>query len=306
METVSWKHSVRNYVSVLNIGILMIIIKLNGGLGNQMFQFALYQAFIGKGVPVKLDRSKYSHLDEKRACILDYPCFDLHYELCTKREARQYVIGTGMTARVLTKLVGDKKTHIYEKSEYEYDPDVLTLTEGYLDGFWQTWKYMDGIQDTVRKCFTFTCEQSKEVKEYLEKIRQTNSVAVHIRRGDYLKLQNIYGNICTEEYYRNAITKMYQMIENPVFFFFSDDMEWAKQTFTFDKNFVFADGRGVWQDYHDMHLMSECKNMIMANSSFSWWAAFLNDNVDKQIICPARWINHKNTPDVSCTEWIRL
>ena len=137
-----------------------------------------------------------------------------------------------------------------------------------------------------------------EAYEYLEKIRQTNSVAVHIRRGDYLKLQNIYGNICTEEYYRNAITKMYQMIENPVFFFFSDDMEWAKQTFTFDKNFVFADGRGVWQDYHDMHLMSECKNMIMANSSFSWWAAFLNANVDKQIICPARWINHKNTPDV--------
>lgn len=284
----------------------MVIIRLNGGLGNQMFQFALYQAFKEKGVQVKIDRSKYNHFDEKRKCFLDYPCFDLDYELCSKKEARQYVIGIGMVSRLIVKLFGDKKTHYYENAEYEYDASVLEITEGYLDGFWQTWKYMDNIQDKIKKSYTFVCDLPKEAQEYECRIKQSNSVAVHIRRGDYLTLQTLYGNICTERYYRKAIEFIESQIENPIFFFFSDDIEWTKITYGQFDNYVFVEGKGLWEDYYDMRLMSECKNHIMANSSFSWWAAFLNAYPDKKIICPSKWINRKDTPDVYCKDWIKL
>ena len=285
---------------------VMIIIKLNGGLGNQMFQYALYQAFSCKGVDTKLDRSKYSHFDEKRTCILDYPCFQLDYQLCTGKEARQYVLGTGMLARGLVRLLGDKSTHIYEKAEYQYDETILELKEGYLDGFWQTWKYMDGIQNSIRDCFKFVGNMPQNAQQIRNMIHKTDSVAVHVRRGDYLKLKDIYGNICTEEYYKDALEEMKQMIDNPTFFFFSDDIEWVKNTFGTSEEYIYADGSNRWEDYHDMQLMSECKHMIMANSSFSWWAAFLNQNEGKKIICPNQWINSsEDTSDVYCKEWIK-
>lgn len=282
----------------------MIIVKLNGGLGNQMFQFALYQAFKEKGVSVKLDRSKYSFFDEKRECFLDYPCFKLEYELCTQKEARQYVIGTGMLARIFIKFFGDKKTHYFEKAEYEYDSSILMLTDGYVDGFWQTWKYMESIQEKVRKCFKFVGELPYKAKEYERKIKQTNSVAVHIRRGDYVRLKDIYGNICTQTYYRQALNFMRDKLSNPVFFYFSDDIEWTKETFGHKDEYVYINGE--WQDYCDMQLMSECKHQIMANSSFSWWAAFLNQNDAKIIVCPKQWINGIVTPDIYCKDWIKI
>lgn len=284
----------------------MIIIKLNGGLGNQMFQFALYQAFKEKGVSVKLDRSKYSCFDEKRKCILDYPCFNLDYELCTRNEVRQYIVGTGMFARIFIKIFGDRKTHYFEKMEYEYDSNVLQLQDGYLDGFWQTWKYMEGIQDGVNRNFTFVGQLPSKAVEYERKIEQANSVAVHVRRGDYIKLKNIYGNICTESYYKKAIDKIAQLVDRPVFFFFSDDMEWTKATFDLKDNYVFVDGRGLWQDYDDMRLMSECKHQIIANSSFSWWAAWLNQNKDKKIVCPTQWVQSKIVTGIYCKEFIKV
>ena len=284
----------------------MIIVKLNGGLGNQMFQYALYQAYLEQGVKAKLDKSKFTHFDEKRECFLDYGCFDLKYELCTKAEARQYVIGTGMIARVIARLLGDKKTHIYEKSEYEYDSDILTLRDGYIDGCWQSWKYIKDIMTKIHESFRFVNVLDKHQKDYEELICSTNSVAVHIRRGDYLKLQRIYGGICTEEYYRKAIEMMNDVLEEPMFYFFSNDIEWVKDTFGESANYVYVEGNGEHQGYIDMRLMSECKHQIIANSSFSWWAAFLNVNPNKMVICPAKWINTKDTPDVYCEDWIKI
>lgn len=284
----------------------MIIVKLNGGLGNQMFQYALYQAFLEQEVEVKLDRAKYKHFDEIRDCFLDYDCFDLKYELCTKKEARKYVIGTGMFARVIARFIGDKKTHFYEKAEYEYDADVLALKEGYVDGFWQSWKYTQNIKQKICDSFRFINTLTGMDKVYEEKICNTNSVAVHVRRGDYLKLQNIYGNICTEIYYSKAISMMNKLVEKPVYYFFSNDMEWTKVTFGERDNYVFVEGNSESKGYIDMRLMSECKHQIIANSSFSWWAAFLNSNPDKKVICPNRWINTKDTPDVYCEDWIKV
>lgn len=284
----------------------MIIVKLMGGMGNQMFQYALYRALLAQGREVKLDRAKFTHIDEKRECFLDYGCFELEYDLCTKKEARKYVLGTGMTARVLMRAFGDRGTHYYEKGEYEYDPDVMKLQEGYLDGFWQTWKYFQGIESDIRKRYQFKNEFLGSDKQFGDQIQSTNSIAVHVRRGDYVKLQNVYGNICTIEYYHRAIEMIKQTIDHPVFYFFSNDMEWTRKAFGKKDNYVYVEGNDEDKGYIDMQLMSECRHQIIANSSFSWWAAYLNNNPCKKVICPDRWVNNKKTPDVYCKGWIRI
>ena len=284
----------------------MIIVKLMGGMGNQMFQYALYRALLAQGKEVKLDRAKFTHFDEIRKCFLDNQCFDLSYQLCTKREARKYVLGTGMTARVFMRMFGDKSTHYYEKKEYEYDSSIMQITEGYLDGFWQTWKYFQDVEVDIREGYRFTSKLVGKDKAYEKQIQSTNSVAVHVRRGDYSKHQDIYGNICTQSYYQRAINIINQELEAPIFYFFSNDMDWTRIAFGNKHNYIYVEGNSEDRGYIDMQLMSECKHQIIANSSFSWWAAYLNSNPHKRIICPERWINTKETPDMYYKDWIKI
>ena len=284
----------------------MIIIRLCGGLGNQMFQYALYKAFLAKQTNAKLDASKFKHIDEPRECFLDYGCFDLKYELCTKKEARKYVIGTGMTARIISRFLGDRRTHIYEKEDYVYDESILDLKEGFLEGFWQSWKYSRDIQCSIRADFKFVNELHGQNKYYEDMINGTESVAIHIRRGDYLKNDNIYGNICTEQYYRKAIGIMNNQVKYPKYYFFSNDLEWVREKFGESDNYIYVEGNSESKGYIDMRLMSECKHQIIANSSFSWWAAYLNSNTHKKVISPNKWINGRETPDVYCADWIKV
>ena len=260
----------------------MIIVRLCGGLGNQMFQYALYKAFLERGTDAKLDISKFKHIDMSRECFLNYGCFDLKYELCTKKEARRYVIGTGMTARIVSRLLRDKKTHIYEKEDYAYDKSVLDLKEGFLEGFWQSWKYAGDIQDIIKKDYKFVNTLIGQNKNYEDMINSTESVAVHIRRGDYLENEDIYGNICTEQYYHKAIEIINNQIKNPKYYFFSNDLKWVREKFGEADNYIYVEGNPESKGYIDMRLMSACKHQIIANSSFSWWAAYLNSNADKR------------------------
>ena len=128
-------------------------------------------------------------------------------------------------------------------------------------------------------------------------------MSVHIRRGDYVKLQGIYGNICTTEYYKKAIELINQIVEQPTFFFFSNDMKWTRDTFGEKNNYFYVEENDEDKGYIDLRLMSVCKHQIIANSSFSWWAAYLNNNLEKKVICPSRWINAKETPDIYCDGW---
>lgn len=198
------------------------------------------------------------------------------------------------------------KVHITMKKDYEYDFDIMQLSEGYLDGFWQTWKYFENVQPEIRKAYRFTNDLTGKDKMYMEQIRKTNSVAVHVRRGDYDKHQDIYGNICTQVYYQRAISTIIQEVESPFFYFFSNDMEWTKAMFGERDNYIYVEGNSEEQGYIDMQLMSACKHQIIANSSFSWWAAYLNSNPDKKVICPERWINTRATPDVYCMDWVKV
>ena len=143
-------------------------------------------------------------------------------------------------------------------------------------------------------------------KQIMDLILNSNSVSVHIRRGDYLKAENIkmYGNIATDDYYKKAIATISSKVKDPYFFIFSNDIEWCKSNLYIDKVVYVQDNTGA-KSYIDMFLMSKCKANILANSSFSYWGAMLNENINKIVVYPHIW-NNVYTPDIFPQNWIGL
>jgi len=145
----------------------------------------------------------------------------------------------------------------------------------------------------------------KDNIDLLAKMKGKNTIAIHIRRGDYLipKFASLYGGICTEEYYQKAINRICENVENPYFIFFSDDPQYVRDTYHLD-NMTIVDWNKGEKSIYDMYLMSQCKYMILANSTFSYWAARLNENAEL-VICPNRWSNN-TPPDIILNNWYKI
>lgn len=200
----------------------------------------------------------------------------------------------------------------YPERTYAYDPDVFAQNNNiYFDGYWQTEKYFTHIADELRKEIT----PIKPLSEYSQSIRaeiqKTNAVSLHVRRGDYITdtSANAYHSVCSMEYYQRAITYMTERIPSPHFFIFSDDYEWSVENFKFLKH-PFTCVRGSEErNYEDMRLMAQCKHHIIANSSFSWWGAWLNPSKEKQVIAPKQWFANapkNDTRDLLPEEWVKM
>ena len=179
------------------------------------------------------------------------------------------------------------------------------MQDVYLDGYWQRKEYFEDISELLRNELVLRKFPVGENKRILEEIEKTNSVAIHVRRGDYLKMQDMFGGICTEEYYNNSMKYMGEHINDAHFFVFSDDMGWCRKFFDQKENITFVDINNEDASCFDLFLMSKCKNMIMANSSFSWWAEYLNNNADKVVVAPSKWINNNNGSPV-CENCIKI
>ena len=178
-----------------------------------------------------------------------------------------------------------------------FDPGVLEKDRAYLTGCWQSEKYFADIQTRVRQAFTFkNLELSEKMKEYECKMQETNSVCLHIRRGDYLNVSDVYGGICTDEYYEKAMKQMEDWHPDCHFYVFTNDAEWVKANYK-QKNLTVVEGNED-AGYIDMYLMTQCKHYILANSSFSWWGCYLNPSENKRMIAPAKWANGKDYRDI--------
>lgn len=273
----------------------MIIIKINGGLGNQLQQYALYDKMRYLGKDVKVDISwfqKEMGKAAKRNLELDYfP--GVHYEACTEKEMKDILGKRDVFCKVLEKL------HLKEKNLYVehqmYDKGIFELDNKVLEGYWACEGYWGDRIPELRKQLVFPESDNLKNKKMLEQIASTESVSIHIRRGDYLNPENqaIYGGICTEEYYERAISYVEKKIESPHFYIFSDDAEYAKKTYTKD-NYTVVDINHGRDSFFDMHLMGCCKHNICANSTFSFWGARLNANPEKLMIRP---LKQRNTCD---------
>ncbi len=303
----------------------MIITKIQGGLGNQMFQYAVgrHLAHLNK-TELKLDLSFYDYTpqnDTPREYLLGN--FNIIGKPLNQKETKKIKINNfhnkSFLARAIRKILKiiEEKKPIYKRKyirepHFHFCPLALkarSKKDIYLYGNWQSEKYFIGIEDIIRKEFTLKNGFSKEAQNMLNKIQNNNSVSIHIRRGDYVsnKNTNAFHGTCFLDYYYEAIKKIQEKIKNPYFFIFSDDVLWAKENLKINKPLTLVSGSNI-KDIEEMLLMSKCKHNIIANSSFSWWGAWLNNNPDKVVIAPWPWFNNLsiNTDDLYPKNWIKI
>ena len=173
-------------------------------------------------------------------------------------------------------------------------------------------KYFEGIENDIKKDFRFKNQLDNKNLEILNEIENSNSISIHIRRGDYMSPENynMYGCIATPTYYKKAIKVIEEKVENPTFFVFSNDMDWVKKNIQINSRVFYIDINSGNGSYKDMQLMSNCKHNIIANSSFSWWGAWLNENKNKIVIAPKKWINREDVDsdkiELFCEGWTLL
>lgn len=281
----------------------MVIVRIRGGLGNQLFCFALCEKLISLGREVKIEKNYYEKEDPSIG--LEFASWGRKYQVVSEEELSAYAdIKQDVLSKGRRWLVGPKSTHVKEKKPYCYDPSIFQKDNIYLAGYWQTEKYFSDIRESVLDVFHFPdfCDARNSAIE--EEMRNSNSVALHVRRGDYIEKHAArFGNICDKDYFMRAVSYIKEQISNPVFYIFSNDFTWAKNTFT-GLEYRFIDWNNAALD--DIHLMTMCKHNIIANSSFSWWGAWLNNNADKMVISPQTWVNDLKTPDIWCEGWTRL
>ncbi|MFH1863761.1 MAG: alpha-1,2-fucosyltransferase [bacterium] len=250
----------------------MITVKLKGGLGNQMFQYAF-------GRKLSLKRQEILKLDKS---LLQW-------------SIRQKIIGT---------IVRE-----YELGEFNIKAELIKdKGKNYLEGFWQSEEYFKDIRPILLKDFTLKKKTNNFLK--LKKlVSETNSVGIHFRRGDYVKraVTGKYHGVLNFDYYRKAIEIINEKIKNPHFFVFSDDILWVKKNFITKQPVTFIGGSHKLTNPEELILMSYCRNNIIANSSFSWWGAWLNRNRHKIVLAPKRWFRKKRAESgIVPRTWIKV
>lgn len=271
----------------------MIIIKISGGLGNQMFQYALYKELLYQGKKCNMDKLSYLNDSFGREYCLDvFP--NIKIDFCNKVESVFY--------RTIGKL---NKSYYLENEALSFDKNIFEIDNGFIGGYFQNEEYFKDVKEKTTDDFLFNIND-KDILNISSKIKDDKcSTSIHIRGNDYLKLNDRYGSICTKEYYQKAISIIEEKIDNPHFYIFSDDMKYA-ETLLEGHNYSILDKKEGYKDYYDMFLMSQCSHNIIANSSFSFWGSYLNKNKDKVIICPKRWDNKFENKKVYCDGWIAL
>lgn len=271
------------------------IIKFNGGLGNQIFQYAFYLFCECNGISVEADKMIYETKKIHGGYLLDalFPDNQIRY---TTKDTSEYNKPFSFKEKTINKLFHHVNNHYYEEFFKTVDDVIPFLKQEefcYLEGWWQDVEYIKPSKDRLKKTKYLLMEYpDKYINTTHETILKNESVSVHIRRGDYLKndaVQKRYGNICTEEYYRNAIKYFKARYPDVKLFVFSDDVEYCKTLFAGEEYF-FVEPSAPEKAFIDMLLMSECKHHIIANSSFSWWGAMLSDSFGT-IIMPQTWDN---------------
>lgn len=283
----------------------MIVINLQGGMGNQMFEYALYTKMQKTGKKVCLDYSWIMHemKEAQRQTIFDVFRLDREYRVDLAAGWAGY-LQRHVCNRIFRKLT----TILREKEDGKLDPQVLQLKAGYLEGYWQTEKYFADCRQELLERFQFKGELSEANKAILQKIKAAKCpISLHIRLGDYTTATNsaMFGNICTGTYYEKAIDYFAEKYGDPTFFVFSNEPQKATEMIHVP-NAVIVDVNDEMTAWADMYLMSQCHHNILANSSFSWWGAWLNENPDKEVIAPKKWLNGKQTPDICPDAWLRF
>ena len=276
---------------------MIVISRIVGGIGNQLFQYASSTAFAkARGAKLYFDTSSFEHKNYVNPeGYLLRKVFDVENPEATKADLFK-VLGVGslllpIRFRLNFELVS--RNYFVEKVPYAVEEKFFSFggNHCYLEGYWQNEKYFEDIRKSLLSKLTFRHDiLSRKAKKIASKLKKENSVSVHVRRGDYVN-NKVYESMyytCGERYYRSAFEFLDGKLANPTYYVFSDDIQWARNQEYFQNcEFIDTDtGSGSW---NDLFMMSCCQHNIIANSSFSWWGAWLNDNDSKVVVAPNSW-----------------
>ena len=268
----------------------MKIVKFLGGLGNQLFQYAFYLSLKKRFGTVKAD-------------LTDFQTYTLHNGFELKKvfgvevtEANIFEIKIHDTTdrkwlwRKARRLAGTKNAYHQEYKQFAFDATIFKERRSrYYWGYWQHISYLNSVEDQLRAHLRFPKITDTRNKELLELIMERETVAIHVRRGDYLS-EPSFKDICDVGYYERSINYMSNKLESPLYLFFSDDLEWCRQNFSHLDAFYIDWNRGD-NSFRDMQLISLCNHIIISNSTFSWWGAWLNERQNKIVVAPTKWKN---------------
>lgn len=291
----------------------MIIIRLMGGLGNQMFQYAFGYAMARKKSEIlMLDITGFDS-DPLRKFALNL--FKAETIIASKKEIENVKFEPeGFIKKIIRyalKRPRELSQSYYHEPHFHYDSIVWNLNgDLYLEGYWQSEKYFIEFRKELLEQFKLKKPLHNDTKAFKKEIEKTSSISIHVRRGDFVsnpKTYNFHG-ICSLAYYNNAVSIIEKKVKNPCFYIFSDDHSWVKKHLGFIERKLFVELSGDTPDHEEMYLMSRCKHNIIANSSFSWWGAWLNQNPGKIVIAPKKWFRdlHVDTKDLLPKGWMAL
>jgi hypothetical protein len=282
-----------------------------GGLGNQMFQYALGRRLaLDRNVPLKLYLNWYEKVDDRR---YELDQLNINAEIASYEEFfRLTYYSRNWFTRKLYKIYQYpisyyRKRYVIEQEPRKFDSNILHVPKtAYLNGYWACERYFEPIQARIRQEFSPSIPLSESHQKLSLKIQNDpSSVSVHIRRGDYVSLPGFL--VLPIDYYQRAAVYINQYISSPHFYIFSDDIEWVKVHLKLNSEMTFIEPSAGGKDLLDMQLMSQCRHHINANSSFSWWGAWLGEKSDGIVIVPNQWHANKPYPeDLIPDRWIRI
>ena len=283
------------------LDIKMVSVKIYGGLGNQMFQYAA-----GLGLSARL----------RTSLVPDTGWFEemkTNPYIISRREYELDIFGIKPRPVNFSEKVslGINKPAVFREKSAGFQAEFENLSGNIiLDGHWQSPRYFEHTTKGVVDTFSFPKKVSAKNKSLLEEIKKSESVSVHVRRGDYAdnkEINQIYGLVPTS-YYRATAKLIKEFLVDPRFYIFSDDIAWCQKNIRLGENVIYISHNSGSQNYEDMRLMSACKHNIISNSSFSWWGAWLNQNTNKRIYAPSRWVRRESLSnnDLIPKSWIQL
>lgn len=290
----------------------MVVVHLSGGLGNQMFQYAFGLATATRlGTDLKLalnDSSLQIHNGYELGRVFNIRAMEASPEETDSILGMHRFRVVQRISRLLNPQ-GRFYRHYAEEPHFHFCPQLLEIPDqSYIRGYWQSEKYFSKIKPDIRQRFLFNQSLSGLNVETACRIGDGNSVSLHVRRNDFASnsIINEKHGLCSLDYYRTAVEHIAQRIESPVFYVFSDDMKWVKGNLEIPHPHCYVENNTGVNGFVDMQLMSLCRHNIIANSSFSWWGAWLNSNPDKMVVAPAKWFAHPiDTSDLLPKGWVR-
>lgn len=263
----------------------VIVTRLEGGLGHQLFQYAAGRRLaLARGVPLLVDRSPVDGSPRPYAL----GAFGISGQAAPPDERSRFEAQT-LTQRITRRMRGRRL--VAERSP-RFDPSILDLSgDVYLHGQWQSEQYFADVANTIRGDLTWKTVPESWSADLLARIESGNAVSVHVRRGDRVSDPRLAGLLgaCPVAYYRRAWRLIRERVRDPLFIVFADDPAWARGQLTFLDPVKFVSDPGHRPDHDDLWLMTQCRHHVIANSAFSWWGAWLSDAADKVVVAPDRW-----------------